>query len=107
MTRTKGAKNKPHNSKWYIDELAKMGITATIENEKDVNKLPTPKDIEKPIREMQKKQKEKLTIKKPVETETIDIEKDVLVCGNPECKKILDSEYSVCPFCGVNLKWQS
>ena len=55
--------------------------------------------------------KSKFKIEKPAApaatAEPVDLAGDVLRCGNPECDKILDKEYPICPHCGVELTWPS
>jgi len=99
MPRTKGAKNKEKPLDFYINKVKELG-----------GKLPPVAAAEKTV-ETVKKVKAKFKLEKPripveKDGEPVDLKDTVIRCGNPACNKILQSEVSKCPFCGVNLTWQ-
>ena len=87
MPRTKGAVNKPKSKEHHLEALRKLGVDVPLKN-------GNPK-------------KEKFKVDNPEipNEETVDLNKQLLRCGNPACGKILEEQYRKCPFCGVNLEW--
>lgn len=104
MPRTKGAKNKEKTDEFLANLLEKRGYKVT---RGATETLKAIKDIAQPPL---KKVKAKFTVEKPRQTEKdappVSPDDTVIRCGNPACNKILDKEYSRCPYCGVNLTWQ-
>lgn len=106
MPRTKGAKNKEKTDEYLAQLLEKRGYKVT---RGATETLKAIKDIaEKPV----KKARAKLTIDKPKPRENekendppVNLNGTVIRCGNPACNKILEKEFSKCPFCGVKLTW--
>ncbi len=108
MPRTKGAKNKPKSKNYLLAELDKLGVKYTIESVENIGQIETPETPENSPEnppEVSPK-KSQFEIAKPKKVDPPNIEGEIYRCGNPACGKILDSPVSVCPFCGVNLKWQ-
>ena len=102
MPRTKGAKNIPKSLQYHLDKVKELGgdvpavkkvkkVAETVENVKQVFTIDKPKTDE-PENEP--------------ENPPVNPDSDVIRCGNPECNKILQSEVSTCPHCGVKLTWQ-
>lgn len=105
MPRTKGAKNKDKPLAYYLKKVEELG-----------GKIPenTPaKKAKKEIENITEKAKAAFSLDKPKEVKPpvdgappVDLSGTVIRCGNPACNKILDKEYTRCPFCGCNLTWQ-
>jgi len=105
MPRTIGAKNIPKSAEYHLEKLKELGHKF---GEKVGKKVPAPvKEVAEPF-VAEAKKKGILVIDKPQEKKQAELEAltgSVLRCGNPSCGKILDSEISVCPHCGVKLEW--
>ena len=111
MPRTKGAINKPKSKEYHIQKLKELGLDLTEKTGKAVKqkvKEKLPEKTQEIIDILTTKTKKTFELDKPEteKTETELLTGDVLRCGNPACGKVLESQYSVCPFCGANLKWQ-
>jgi hypothetical protein len=108
MPRTKGAKNKPlSDSKLRQIYLERFGALSE-------GKKAEPKENEPKTEPIKKMAKTSFSIAKPkAEKQENDQSAEhknssdiVIRCGNPACKKILQNEVDVCPFCGCKLSWQ-
>lgn len=109
MPRTKGAKNKIENT---IKKLKELGYEISKNNADSNQEQSENNDVSTETVRKNTKNKTTITIEKPKITNKETSEKNnnlnqhILRCGNSLCNKILDQEYSNCPFCGVNLSWQ-
>ena len=106
MARIKGSKNRPKSIaelEIMLAEAKSAGgqIEKLTEEAKKTN--PEPEfEIKPKIR--QKTERKPFEIERP-NSQPLDINSEVIRCGNPKCGKILKDEYGVCPFCGCYLKW--
>jgi len=97
MPRTKGAKNKPKSKEYLLQKLAELGE----------NVPQTFADVVTPVAKTKKKfELQKVDEVNENQSENETLSGEILRCGNPACGKILNEQYNICPFCGVNLQWQ-
>jgi len=95
MARTLGAKNKEKSLEFYKKKVAELENKVTPEIVKPV--------VEKVVRKRAPFFIEKPKIITPEKTESKKgVDSDVFICGNPACKKILNSALPQCPYCGCN-----
>ncbi len=109
MPRTKGAKNKIENT---IKKLKELGYEITKNNTDSNQQQSENNDVSVESIRKNTENKTSITIEKPKISDKETFEKnnnlnqDILKCGNRLCNKILDKEYTTCPFCGISLSWQ-
>lgn len=109
MARPKGAKNKPRSSEELIAELQRRKVSIP-ENLLPASGVVKGNQATTAIKETRPatgetdgiaREQFSLTLNQPSSSS----DQQVFRCGNKLCKKVLDKEYPVCPFCDVKLNW--
>ena len=111
MPRTQGAKNKPKPAEYHLEKLKELGLDIAeitgkpkAKKEKKTPELPAGAQV---IDEATGGHiRKKFELESPnAEKNEPDLSGQLLRCGNPACGKILQEQYSKCPFCGCKLEW--